>query len=131
MNNQSGRNGDVLEFGGGAGAIRRRALFGIFCGVLGALAMMAVASARAGFVRGDQDQSGAGVMLSKQATAKDVGLPVYPGAKAHKDEKDDSPTVQMGFWDGSFGFKLAVMKMPANEAVEKIAALYMKPLAKY
>jgi len=131
MNKQSGRNGDVLEFRGGAGAIRRRALFGIFCWVFGALAMMAVASARAGFVGAEQDQSGAGVMLSKQATAKDVGLPVYPGAKAHKDEKDDSPTVQMGLWGGSFGFKLAVMKMESNDAPEKIAEFYKKALAKY
>src|SRR6266478_5502934 len=119
MNKQSGRNGDVLEFRGGAGAIRRRALFGIFCWVFGVLAMMAVASASAGYVGGEQDQCGAGVMLSKQATAKDVGLPVYPGARAHKDEKEDSPTVQMGLWGGSFGFKLAVMKMESNDAPEK------------
>src|SRR6266849_4377225 len=131
MNKQSGRNGDVLEFRGGAGAIRRRALFGIFCWVFGALAMMAVASARAGFVGAEQDQSGAGVMLSKQATAKDVGLPVYPGAKAHKDEKDDSPTVQMGLWGSTFGFKLALMKMESNDAPEKIAEFYKKALAKY
>ena len=131
MNKQSGRNGDVLEFCCEAGAIRRLALFGIFCCVFGVLAMMAAASARAGFVGGDQDQSGAGVMLSKQATARDVGLPVYPGAKAHKDEKDDSPTVQMGLWGGSFGFKLAVMKMESNDAPEKIAEFYKKALAKY
>src|SRR5712691_644401 len=131
MNKQNGRNGDVLEFRGGAGAIRRRALFGIFCWVFGVLAMMAVASASAGYVGGEQDQCGAGVMLSKQATAKDVGLPVYPGARAHKDEKEDSPTVQMGLWGGSFGFKLAVMKMESNDTPEKIAEFYKKALAKY
>jgi len=131
MNKQSGRNGDVLEFRCEAGAIRRRALFGIFCWVFGVLAMMAVASASAGYVGGEQDQCGAGVMLSKQATAKDVGLPVYPGARAHKDEKEDSPTVQMGLWGGSFGFKLAVMKMESNDAPEKLAEFYKKALAKY
>jgi hypothetical protein len=56
---------------------------------------------------------------------------VYPGAKAHKDEKDDSPSVQMGLWGSSFGFKLAVMKMESNDAPEKIAEFYKKALAKY
>src|SRR5260370_16647298 len=93
--------------------------------------MMAVASARAGFVGAEQDQSGAGVRLSKQATAKEVGLPVYPGAKAHKDEKDDSGNVQMGIWGGSFGFKLAVMKMESNDAPGKIAEFYKKALGRY
>ena len=63
--------------------------------------------------------------MSKQATAKDVGLPVYPGAKAHKDEKDDSATVQMGLLGGAFGFKLAVMKMDSNDAPEKVAEFFI------
>ena len=69
--------------------------------------------------------------MNKQATAKDVGLPVYPGAKPHKDEKDDSSSVKMGLWGGSFGFKLAVMKMDSSDAPEKIADFYKKALAKY
>jgi hypothetical protein len=131
VNNQSVRNRDVREFRGGGGALRVLVLFGASCCVFGMLAMMAAASAKAGIGGGEQDQSGAGVMVSKQATAKDVGLPVYPGAKAHKDEKDDSSSVQMGLWGSSFGFKLAVMKMESNDAPEKIAEFYKKALAKY
>jgi hypothetical protein len=37
----------------------------------------------------------------------------------------------MGLWGGSFGFKLAVMKMESNDAPEKIAEFYRKALAKY
>jgi hypothetical protein len=121
----------VLEFHGGAGAFKVLAMLGAFCSLLGVLVLIPAASARAGAGGGEQDQSGAGVMVSKQATAKDVGLPVYPGAKAHKDEKGDSPSVQMGMWGGSFGFKLAVMKMESNDAPEKIAEFYKKALAKY
>jgi hypothetical protein len=130
VNKQSVRNWDLIGFRGGAGALRGLALIGIFCGVFGVLAM-AAASARRSIGGGEQDQSGAGVMVSKQATAKDVGLPVYPGAKAHKDEKEDSSSVQLGLWGGSFGFKLAVMKMESNDAPEKIAEYYKKALAKY
>ncbi len=131
MNKQSVRNRDLLEFHGGAGAFKVLAMLGAFCSLLGVLVLIPAASARAGAGGGEQDQSGAGVMVSKQATAKDVGLPVYPGAKAHKDEKGDSPSVQMGMWGGSFGFKLAVMKMESNDAPEKIAEFYKKALAKY
>jgi hypothetical protein len=100
--------------------------------VLGAAVLISASSAKAGVGdRGVQDKDGAGVTFSKQATAKDVGLPSYPGAIARKDEKDDSASVQMGLWGGSFGFKLAVMKMESNDAPEKIAEFYKKALAKY
>jgi hypothetical protein len=78
-----------------------------------------------------QEKDGAGITFSKQATPKEVGLPAYPGAKLHKDEKEDSPSVQMGLWGSTFGFKLAVMKMESKDAPEKIAEFYRKALSKY
>ena len=131
MSKQSVRNRDVLGSCCGAGTFRGLALLGAFCGVIGVMALMPAASPGAGIVEEQQDQGGAGVMVSKQATTKEVGLPVYPGAKPHKDEKDDSGAVQMGIWGSSFGFKLAVMKMESNDAPEKIAEFYKKALAKY
>jgi hypothetical protein len=115
----------------GASVFAGLALVGTFCGVLAVLALLPASSAKAGGLRGQQDKDGAGVTFSKQATSKDVGLPVYPGAKPHKDEKDDSPSVQMGIWGSAFGFKLAVMKMESADAPEKIAEFYKKALAKY
>ena len=109
----------------------RFAHFVIFCGVLSGSALMVASSANVGAVREVQDKDGAGITFSKQATAKEVGLPVYSGAKPHKDEKDDSPSVQMGIWGSAFGFKLAVMKLESNDAPEKIAEFYKKALAKY
>jgi hypothetical protein len=131
VSKQSVRNRDVIKSRCGASAFRELALLGVFCSVIGVTALVPAASARAGSVKGQQDQSGAGVMLSKQATAKEVGLPVYPGAKSHKDDKDDSAAVQMGIWGSTFGFKLAVMKMESNDTIEKIAEFYKKALAKY
>lgn len=106
-------------------------LFGGICAVLGLVALLSASVTRAGRGRGAQDKDGAGVTFSKQATSKEVGVPVYPGAKPRKDEKDDSSSVQMGLWGGSFGFKLAVMKMESNDAPEKIAEFYKKALARY
>ena len=92
---------------------------------------MYLGSARAHDTGSPQDKDGAGLIFSKQATSKEVGLPVYPGAKPHQDEKADSPSVQLGIWGSKFGFKLAVMKMESNDAPEKVAGFYKKALTKY
>ena len=131
MNKQNVRVQRRSEARRGVKVFARFKRFGIFCGVLGGLALLVASSANAGAGGGVQDKDGAGVTFSKQATSKEVGLPVYPGAKPHKDEKEDSPSVQMGIWGSTFGFKLAVMKLESTDAPEKIAEFYKKALAKY
>jgi hypothetical protein len=126
---QNLRNGKRPGPRRGASAFASLAVFGFFCAVVGALAL--IAPTRAGVTLGGQDKEGAGVTISKQATPKEVGLPAYPGAKLHKDDKDDSPSVQLGLWGSTFGFKLAVMKMESSDTPEKIAEFYRKALAKY
>ena len=78
-----------------------------------------------------KDQSDAGLVLSAHATAKEVGLPIYPGGRPHKDEGESSQAVQLGLWASSFGFKLVVLKMESDDAPDKIAAYYQKHLARY
>ncbi len=73
----------------------------------------------------------AGLIVSSEASAKEVGLPLYPGAKPHKDDDKDSPAVQLGLWGSSFGFKLVVLKMESGDSPEKVSAFYQKALAKY
>ena len=77
------------------------------------------------------DNDSIGFNLGKDASAKDVGLPIYPGARRHKDDSSDSSALNMGFWGGSAGLKLFVLKMESNDAPEKVAAFYRKALAKY
>jgi hypothetical protein len=110
---------------------RARGAFALIAAMGGAALISASLAWAGGGNRGTQDKDGAGITFSKQATPKEVGLPAYPGAKLHKDEKDDSASVQMGLWGGSFGFKLAVMKMESGDGPEKIAEFYKKALAKY
>ena len=74
----------------------------------------------------------AGLIVSARATAKEAGLPIYPGAIPHKDpDKDDSPAAKLGLWGSSFGFKLVVLKMESKDAPRKVADYYQKALAKY
>ena len=77
------------------------------------------------------DNDSIGFNLGKSASAKDIGLPIYPGARRHKDDANDSSALNMGLWGGSSGFKLFVLKMESYDAPEKVAAYYRKALAKY
>ncbi|HEV2197614.1 MAG TPA: hypothetical protein VGR55_18655 [Candidatus Acidoferrum sp.] len=80
---------------------------------------------------GGKGSKGAGIYFNAEASAKDVGLPMYPGARPHKEKDNDSESTKMGLWGGSFAFKLAVLKLESNDSPEKIATFYKKALAKY
>jgi hypothetical protein len=73
----------------------------------------------------------AGAFVSQDASAKDVGLPLYPGSKPAVDKKSDSQSANMGLWLGGTGFQLVVVKMQTPDSPEKVAAYYRKALAKY
>jgi hypothetical protein len=78
-----------------------------------------------------KDHKSIGFIASDEAGAKEVGLPIYPGARPHKDKDDDTPSANLGLWGGAFGFKLAVVKMESDDSPDKLAAFYRKALGKY
>ncbi len=78
-----------------------------------------------------QEEGGAGLVVSGQATSKDVGLPIYPGAKPHRDTHDDSDAARLALWGGGSGFKLAVLKMESKDPPAQVADFYQKALGKY
>ena len=113
----------------GRGVVLRIAL----CGALGLAVHPLHAQEKGGInvsVQG-KDGSDAGLIISAEATAKEVGLPMYPGARPHKDDAKDSPAAKLGLWGSSFGFKLVVLKLESKDSPEKVAAFYQKALAKY
>jgi hypothetical protein len=75
----------------------------------------------------------AGLIISARATAKEVGLPIYPGSTPYKeqDKDGDSPAANLGLWGSSFGFSLVVLKMESKDTPRKVADYYTKALAKY
>ncbi len=79
----------------------------------------------------NQDQSDHGAYFNSDASAKDVGLPIYPGARPHKDSGQGKSSAKFGLWGSSFAFKLAVVKLETNDPPEKVVAFYKKALAKY
>lgn len=78
-----------------------------------------------------QNDDGAGLVLSKNVSSADVGLPIYPGAKPHKNPGSDWDSVRLGLWLGGFGFRVAVMQLESSDAPAKVAEYYKKVLAEY
>ena len=107
----------------------RAALF--FAVLLAALPLAAQDPKDSSAQQSSSDNDSIGFNLGKNASAKDVGLPIYPGARRHKDDSNDSSALNMGLWGGSTGFKLFVLKMETTDAPEKVATFYRKALAKY
>ncbi len=73
----------------------------------------------------------AGLVIKTQATAKEVGLPLYPGSRPSKEDGDGSAAANLGLWGNTFGFKLVVMKMESSDSPDRVAAYYQKALGKY
>ena len=99
--------------------------------ILAVAAMPAVAQDKKDSDANKSDGDSIGFIASKNASAKEVGLPLYPGSRRHKDDSDDSASVQLGAWGGSSGFKLVVLKMESDDAPGKVTAFYRKALSKY
>lgn len=118
-----------------SGAKRGVLIGAIVCGVLSLIGIAAAAQEKdksgVNVTVTSKDGSEAGLVISAQATAKEAGLPLYPGARPSKEDGDGSAAANLGLWGSSFGFKLVVLKMESNDSLEKVAAFYQKALAKY
>ncbi len=93
--------------------------------------VLTIALTTAGLLVAAQDKDGAGAIISPTASAKDVGLPLYPGSKPYKDKDENSSAANLGLWGGGSGFKLIVIKMESTDSPEKVATFYKKALSKY
>jgi hypothetical protein len=64
-------------------------------------------------------------------TAKELGLPVYPGATLFKDTDSDSSSADLGFVLNSFHFSVQVVSYVTTDSPAQVLKFYRKPLAKY
>ena len=67
---------------------------------------------------------------NSHATAKDIGLPDYPGAKPYKDGDNDS-AADLGMSFKDFHFKLMAASYVSGDSATQILDYYRKPLARY
>jgi hypothetical protein len=73
----------------------------------------------------------AGIEVRPEASAADIGLPVYPGATPQPGEGKDSGAATVGLWGGSFGFHLAVLKYASPGPLDSVAAYYRDAMGRY
>ncbi len=104
----------------------QRLRFSICGPVLGSLLLVCTASSFA-------QNSGFNLDLhaNGQATAKDIGLPAYPGAKPHKEGDSDSSSASLGLNFKDFHFSLLVASFETTDPGAKVLDYYRKPLAHY
>ena len=76
-----------------------------------------------------QDSGGFELHADKAVTAKEIGLPIFPGAKLYKDPENDS--VDMGFTFGETHFRLLAVEYVSEASPEHILDYYRKPLSRY
>jgi hypothetical protein len=67
---------------------------------------------------------------NSHATAKDIGLPAYPGAKPWKENDNDS-AANLGLSFKDFHFTLMAASFETTDSEAKVLEYYRKPLARY
>jgi hypothetical protein len=96
-----------------------------------ALALLGTSlSASAGAAPAQDSGKGFEIHTNGNATAADVGLPVYPLSKLAKSSDNDS-AVDMGFTFGKTHFRLVAANYVSGDSTAQILDFYRKPLAHY
>ena len=67
------------------------------------------------------------------ASAAEIGLPVYPGAKLYKDpdSKDNDSQADLGFTFGDFHMRVIAVSYVTHDPAADVIAFYRKPLSRY
>ena len=62
---------------------------------------------------------------------KDLGLPVYPGARPSRGHGDDDDNANVNITSSFGGVKVVVHKFETDDAPEKVLDFYQKPMGKF
>jgi hypothetical protein len=71
------------------------------------------------------------VHAHSNVTAKDIGLPEYPGAVPYKDKDADSASGDLSFLLNRFHFAVKAVSFVTTDSPEHVLDFYRTPLAKY
>lgn len=63
--------------------------------------------------------------------AKDLGLPLYPGARPTQHHGEDSDNANVNISSGLFGVKVVVVQYETDDPPDKVLDFYQKPMAKF
>jgi len=69
--------------------------------------------------------------VSTNIDARELGLPVYPGATVHRKAQDEDSSAKVWAGLGNFGFKVVAIELDSPDAPAKIAAWYRPMLNRF
>lgn len=73
-----------------------------------------------------------GIHVSKAASAEDVGLPVYPGARPKpKDSSNNDKSANVNISGFGYGVKVVALQYESDDAPSKLITFYKNQLKKY
>ena len=73
-----------------------------------------------------------GLHVAKDADVRDIGLPVYPGARRKEQSEDNNPnSAHVNISTSLFGIKVVAIEYLADDPPEKLVAYYKDQLKKY
>ncbi len=79
----------------------------------------------------DMHTSGADLHIGSDADARDIGLPIYPGARVKRDDDKDKNSANLSLLTGAFGMKLVVMNFVSDDSPDKILDFYRGKLKRF
>lgn len=94
-------------------------------------AVVAALGLSAGLLRAQDSDFNLDLHANGHATAHEIGLPDYPGAKPYKEKDDSSGSADLGMVMNSFHFRLQVASYITPDSAEKVLDFYRKPLGHY
>jgi hypothetical protein len=73
-----------------------------------------------------------GIHVSKQATASDIGLPIYPGARLKPDQTDnDNKSANVNISGFGYSLKVVALQYDSDDAPSKVISFYDDQLKKF
>lgn len=73
-----------------------------------------------------------GIHVSKDANIKDIGLPVYPGARpAKKESENEEKSANVNISSSVFGLKVVAQEFDSDDPPDKLMGFYSNELKKY
>src|SRR5206468_713167 len=82
--------------------------------------------------RVDIDTPVGGLHVSKEADVRDIGLPIYPGARVKEKEADgQEKSANVNISSSFFGLKVVAIEYQSDDSPDKVIAFYRDHLKKY
>jgi len=72
-----------------------------------------------------------GIHVNEEADVRDIGLPVYPGAKQKPKTDDDSKSANVNVSSSFFGLKVVAIEYLSDDSPQKVIAFYQDQLKKF